>query len=109
MDITMSSLESIPILRVTGDIDMATAPRFDAALQEHSDGLQMPLVLDLSGCPFLDSGALNVLLQAVRQLGDSAWLGVVGANRNLLRVFDIVALTADPRFRVFDDMSQLPI
>jgi anti-sigma B factor antagonist len=108
MDISLSSQEGIPVLRVTGDIDMATAPRFDAALQKQSDGFQTPLVLDLSGCPFLDSGALNVLLQAVRRLGDSSWLGVVGANRNLLRVFDIVALTADPRFRVFDDMSQLP-
>ena len=66
----------------------------------------MPIVIDLTDCPFLDSGALNVLLQAVRRLSGEAWLGVVGANRNLRRVFEIVALTADPRFRVFDDLAQ---
>jgi anti-sigma B factor antagonist len=106
MDISLTSHKDVPVLRVTGDIDMATALQFDSALEEHSHGFRSPLVLDLSGCPFLDSGALNVLLQAVRRLGDSAWLGVVGANRNLLRVFEIVALTADPRFRVLGDVSE---
>jgi anti-sigma B factor antagonist len=109
MDISLSSHLGIPVLRVVGDIDMATAPRFDAALEEHSDGFRSPVLLDLSGCPFVDSGALNVLLQAVRRLGGSAWLGVVGANRNLMRVFEIVALTTDPRFRVFGDLSEVPV
>jgi anti-anti-sigma factor len=106
MDITVSSHESLPVLRVAGDIDMATASPFDAALEEHSQAFQVPIVIDLTDCPFLDSGALNVLLQTVRRLSGEAWLGVVGANRNLRRVFEIVALTADPRFRVFDDLAQ---
>jgi len=109
MDISLSSHQGVPVLRVAGDIDMSTAPRFDAALEERSDGFRSPVLLDLSGCPFLDSGALNVLLQAVRRLGGSAWLGVVGANRNLMRIFEIVALTADPRFRVFRDLTEVPV
>jgi anti-sigma B factor antagonist len=107
MEISLASHEHIPVLRVTGDIDMATAPRFDAELERHSDGFRSPLLIDLSKCPFLDSGALNVLLQAVRRLGSDAWLGVVGANRNLRRVFEIVALTADPRFRILENLSEV--
>lgn len=107
MEITLTSQGNVPVLQVTGDLDMATALQFDSALEEHSHGFHSPVVLDLTACPFLDSGALNVLLQAVRRLGDSAWLGVVGANRNLLRVFEIVALTADPRFRVLGDLSEV--
>ena len=106
MKISLSSHENIPVLLVNGDIDMATAPTFDAALKEHSGGFCSSLFIDLSECTFMDSGALNVLLQAVRRLDGGAWLGVVGANRNLRRVFDIVALTSDPRFRLFDDLPQ---
>jgi anti-sigma B factor antagonist len=109
MEISLSSHQRIPVLHVTGDIDMATAPRFDAALEEHSDGFRSPVLIDLSGCAFLDSGALNVLLQAVRRLGTESWLGVVGANRNLRRVFEIVALTVDPRFRILENLSEVVV
>ena len=105
MDISITSFENIPVVRVIGDIDMAVAPEFDRALETHSDGFRKPLLIDMSGCQFLDSGALNVLLQGVRRIEPSGWLGVVGANRNLRRVFEIVALTDDPRFRVIDDLS----
>ena len=106
MEITLSSHEDLPLLRVTGDVDMGTSSRFDAALKEHSGDFGGSLVIDLSECAFMDSGALNVLLQAVRRLDGQAWLGVVGANLNLRRVFDIVALTADPRFRLLDVLPQ---
>jgi anti-anti-sigma factor len=109
MELLFTSHENIPVLQVTGDIDMATAPGFDAALEKHSDGFRSPLLIDLTGCPFMDSGALNVLLQAVRRLAGPAWLGVVGANTNLLRVFEIVALTSDPRFRVLKDLSEVAV
>jgi anti-anti-sigma factor len=103
MEIALTTQEDLAVIRVTGDIDMATVGTFDAALEEHSGGFRSPLVIDLTDCPFLDSGGLNVLLQAVRRLEAPAWIGVRGASRNLRRVFDIVALTADPRFRVLDD------
>ena len=109
MDIGLTSREGIPVLRVAGDIDMASAPDFQIALEKDSDGFKSALLLDLSECLFLDSGALNVLLQAVRRLDAPAWLGVVGANRDIRRVFEIVALTADPRFRVLDTVSDAGI
>jgi anti-anti-sigma factor len=105
MQISMTSHESIPVLRVEGDVDMATASSFEAAVNEHSNEYRSPLLLDLTDCPFIDSGGLNVLLQAVRHLEDSAWLGVVGANGNLRRVFEIVGLTSTSQFRVFDDLA----
>jgi anti-sigma B factor antagonist len=103
MEISLTSRDCIPVLRVSGDIDMATAPLFDAALEEHSGGFRSPVFVDLTECPFLDSGGLNVLLEAMRRLDEPAWLGVIGASRNLRRVFDIVALSADPRFHLVDD------
>jgi anti-sigma B factor antagonist len=107
MDLSVSSHGTIPILRVDGDVDMASAPELAAAVDLHSAGYRSPLLIDLSECLFMDSGGLNVLLQAVRQLDGQAWLGVIGTNRNLRRVFDIVGLTTDSRFRVLEDLSDL--
>ncbi len=105
MDLSFSSHDSIPVLHVDGDVDMAGAPTLQAAVEARSAGYRSPVLLDLSACPFMDSGGLNVLLQAVRQFDGDAWLGVLGPNRNLRRVFEIVGLTSDPRFRLFDDLS----
>jgi anti-sigma B factor antagonist len=101
----MSLHGSIPVLRVDGDVDMATAPELAAAVESHSGGYHSPLLIDLTGCPFLDSGGLNVLLQTVRQMDEQSWLGVVGPNSDLRRVFEIVGLTSDSRFRILDDLS----
>jgi anti-anti-sigma factor len=109
MNISVSSHESIPVLHVDGDVDMATASSFEAAVNQHTHAYRSPVLLDLTECPFIDSGGLNVLLQAVRYLTDSGWLGVVGANTNIRRVFDIVGLTSTSRFRVFDDLSAVSI
>jgi anti-anti-sigma factor len=105
VDLSVSVHETIPVLRVDGDVDMATAPEFAAAVESHSGGYHSPLLIDLTGCPFLDSGGLNVLLQAVRQMDEQSWLGVIGPSRDLRRVFEIVGLASDPRFRLLDDPS----
>ena len=107
MDLSVSVHETIPVLHVDGDIDMATAPELAAAVESHSGGYHSPLLIDLTGCSFLDSGGLNVLLQAVRQMDGQSWLGVIGPSHNLRRVLEIVGLTSDPRFRLLDDLSWL--
>jgi anti-sigma B factor antagonist len=107
MDLSASSHGTTSVLRVDGDVDVASAPEFAAAIEMHSGGYRSTLLVDLSACTFIDSGGLNVLLQAVRQLDAGVWLGVMGPNRNLRRVFDIVGLTSDPRFRLLDDLSDL--
>jgi anti-sigma B factor antagonist len=107
MDLAVSSHESIPVLRVTGDIDMASAPALAAALEQNTANYRSPVLLDLTECSFVDSGGLNVLLQTVRQFDLQAWLGVLGANRNLRRIFEIVGLASDDRFQILDDLPSL--
>jgi anti-anti-sigma factor len=90
---------------VAGEIDMATAPRLEEAMTASSQGHRCAFLLDLSECPFVDSGGLSVLFQTVRKLDESAWLGVVGADANLRRIFQIVGLTSVPKFLMFDDLA----
>ena len=49
------------VLTIEGEIDLATAEDFAAALSSARDA-QMPVVVDLRECPFMDSTGLQRLL-----------------------------------------------
>ncbi len=106
MEVLASSVSGVPLLKVTGDVDHLSASALEKSVQDvlSVDGLR--LFLDLSGCPYLDSGGLSVLLVTLRQVRDKGWLGVVAPNPNLLRLFEIVGLTSAGSFRVFSDLEE---
>ncbi len=106
MEVLESSLSGLPVLKVTGDLDHLTAPAFEQSVQEALRANGMHLLLDLAGCPYLDSGGLSVLLYAVREVRGKGWLGVIAPSGNLLRLFEITGLTDDPDFRVFSSSRE---
>jgi anti-sigma B factor antagonist len=103
MEISQVSLCGIPLLRVAGDIDHSASPVFYEAVQTSLalDGGR--LLLDLSACPYLDSGGLGVILIAHREVRGRGWLGVVGPSPNIQRLFELVGLLAEESFIVFED------
>jgi anti-anti-sigma factor len=99
-----NSLADTPLLEIEGDIDHSSAAAFERAVDEALE--KHPAVLiDLTKCPYLDSGGLAVLLFATRRLDADGWIGVIGSSPNLLRLFEVVGLTANPAFRLFDEVS----
>jgi anti-anti-sigma factor len=48
------------VVRITGELDLATSPRLEEALAARAPGAR--LVIDLSGCTFLDSSGVRVLV-----------------------------------------------
>lgn len=101
MEILETSLCGVPVYHIVGDIDQYYAPALDALVREALVSDSRSLLLDLTAVPFIDSGAAGVLLALERDLGPSGWLGIIGANANLLRIFEIVGLLGRPCFRVF--------
>src|SRR5437016_4863395 len=57
-----------PILVVSGEIDVFTAPRFKQAVLEMTDQGTRELFLDMRGVAFMDSSGLGALLEATRRL-----------------------------------------
>jgi anti-anti-sigma factor len=101
MEFRESSLSGVPLLLVSGDLDHEHAAAFEEAVEKvlSMDGGR--IFLDLTGSPYIDSGGLAVLLRVFHNLRGKGWLGIVGANANVLRLFDIVGLTAQPSLRLY--------
>ena len=79
----------------------------EGEIQEALDTGGPNLLLDLTNCPYLDSGGLGVILSTVRRQRGSGWLGVINPNANLVRLFQIVGLGGEMGFRIFTDLSDV--
>jgi anti-anti-sigma factor len=105
VEIRKQSLAGVPLLEIEDDIDHSWADVFDRAIRESLQG-QDRLVLDLTRCGYLDSGGLAVVLTTAKRLRANGWVGVIGCNRNVLRLLQIVGLTTDPAVRIFPGLQE---
>jgi anti-sigma B factor antagonist len=78
------------VVSVSGELDLASAPRLEDALAALTADT---VVVDLSGCTFLDSAGMGVLLASARALSNSGRsLRVAVADPRILRVLEITAV-----------------
>ena len=76
------------LLTVEGELDMATAPQLEEALGD--GGFERRVVIDLTGCSFLDSSAVRVLVAAARDSeAAGGTLSLVATDPGILRVLEI--------------------
>ena len=101
MDIFSAHLEEGPprVLRVSGEIDLATAGEFRAALETMLTG--SAAVVDMGDVTFIDASGLRVILQVAQELNGAGPLTLVNAPV-VARLFELVGLDGLPfvEFRV---------
>jgi anti-sigma B factor antagonist len=82
------------VLSVSGEVDVATAPRLRERLVDLVTEGNHRIVVDLENVDFLDSTGLGVLVGALKRVrthdGD---LGLVCTQPRILKVFEITGLT----------------
>ena len=61
-----------PTLRVTGELDLVTAPLLRTELEARRGGADR-VVLDLAGVEYIDSTGLVLLLEATREAQGAGW------------------------------------
>ena len=85
--------DDVTVVVVTGELDIATAPRVrDAVFRLRADGCEA-MVLDLRQLTFLDSQGLALLVQLDRDARSQAWDFVIAdGSPPLSRLLKIVGL-----------------
>jgi len=80
-----------PIITLTGDLDITTAPILRDCLQDH---LGDTVTLDFAGVTFMDSSALEVVLSAHKQTtADGGRVILSGMRPQQMRLFELLGLT----------------
>ena len=80
----------VPVVSVTGELDLATAPALEDSLLAVPEDAAGAVIVDLARCSFIDMRGLRVLLAARERLERANRpLALVIGNPNLLRVFKI--------------------
>ncbi len=94
----------VPVVSVTGEIDLATAPVLEEALLGLADGAAGAVIVDLARCDFIDLRGLRMLLAARERLERSDRpLALVAGNPSLLRVFKIMRV--DDLFEIYPSLA----
>jgi anti-sigma B factor antagonist len=89
------TLEELPeggaVLRVEGELDLATTPDLEELLEGVDLGER--LVIDLSECSFLDSSALRVLISTITQARNrGGTVSLVASEPRIARVLEIASV-----------------
>jgi anti-anti-sigma factor len=94
------SIESIEGgFRVAGQIDMATVDQFrQAATAAVAEGAE--LVMDLSGCSFLGSEGIGILIDTVKALGADGRLILRAPHGIIPKVLELSGLAKLPTVRI---------
>jgi anti-anti-sigma factor len=83
------------VVSVVGELDLYTVPELERALFA-ANGTRS-VVVELSGCTFIDSAALDVLLAEDRRLA-TARLSVVARSAEIRRPFELTGLDRELPF-----------
>lgn len=93
MKITERTEENIPVVAITGDIDLETSPQLRDFLRPKSSAKTRALLLDFSGVNYIDSSGLATLIEYFQAVqGFEGRLVLVSLSPRVKNVFEIVRL-----------------
>jgi anti-anti-sigma factor len=93
-----SQSDGFELLTVVGELDIATAPRMIAALNEALADMAFPLVVDLTRVVFMDSTGLALLMNARgRAMRRGQGFAIVCPGGPISRVFEIADMVESLR------------
>jgi anti-sigma B factor antagonist len=83
----------VPVVDVSGEIDLYTSPKLKAALDELLATGQVHFLVNLLDTTYLDSTALSILTSALKHVqGAGGMLGLVFNQPQIDRIFTITGL-----------------
>ena len=97
LDLVEDDTEAGHVIRVRGELDLASAPHLTTLLSTTAGKSTVPVVLDLAEVTFIDSSALRALVLAGRELADSGRTLQIGPRSEMVaRVLEMTHLDRQP-------------
>lgn len=95
-------------LVVAGEIDLATVPELQSAIDSVYSGNSHPLVVDLTGSSFMDSTGLKTLVMAKRRFDESGRAFAIAVSGGpVSRLIDLSGVETSMRIvESTDDLEQ---
>jgi anti-anti-sigma factor len=107
LEVISYTFGDIPLLTLAGDFDHSSLSLFKQKVDEALGDDGSRLLLQLTDCPYVDSGGVSGLLTLLHRVRNRGWLGVVAPSPGVLRLLQMVGLTIDPSFRVFSNLEEV--
>jgi anti-sigma B factor antagonist len=96
--------DGTPVVSVMGEVDLATARALEQTLLGVTEDRTGEVIVDLTGCSFLDSRGLGARLATRARLERSnRRLALVMSNRSVLRIFQITQF--DELFEIYPSLG----
>jgi len=93
MQITERTEENIPVVSITGDIDLESSPKLRDFLKPKSVKKTPALLLDFAGVNYIDSSGLATLIEYYQSVqGFKGKLALASLSPRVKNVFEIVRL-----------------
>jgi anti-anti-sigma factor len=96
--------DGIAVLTVSGEVDLATVPALEAAIDEALATQSTALVIDLSAVEFLASAGLQTLVTTQERLGSSGQFAVVAEGAATSRPIQLTGL--DEIFELYPTLAE---
>ncbi|MEU5875947.1 STAS domain-containing protein [Spirillospora sp. NPDC047279] len=91
-DVNLMHHDRCTLLRVQGEIDVVSRPKFEAAMFDVID-TGVPLVVDMRQVTFCDSTGLNAIVAANRRAGERGTvIALIALPERVRRVFRITGI-----------------
>lgn len=90
--VEQSQIGAVSVVKVSGTVDMLTAPQLEAALSPAAVGAADAVVVDLSAVDFLASAGMGVLVAAHAELAPAVRLVVVADGPTTSRPLKLVGI-----------------
>jgi len=92
MKLETSVYKDIPVIKILGDLDYYTRPWLERTVNETLGAEGTRIAFDLLDCPFMDSAGVTILLGLTRRVNPGGLLAIIGADRDVLRILDVVGI-----------------
>lgn len=92
MTTSVADHDGVTVLTVTGEVDLATAPALETAIDAALDAGPAGLVVDLAAVSFLASAGMAALVSAHQRAGDKTTIALVAEGPATSRQLKMTAL-----------------